>query len=157
MAFKAYTKKYDKIIDAPITKCYVGEPTQDLNQDLRINEFRGLWDTGATCSLISSRTATLLGLTPVSKTTIGHANGQSVVNMYNISIVLPNDVLLPFIEVAEGAFSNFDLLIGMDIITKGDLSISNKDEKTTFSFRIPSHKETDFVAEYHEIEAKNIC
>ena len=151
MPFKAYTKKYDKIIDAPITKCYVGEPTQDLHRD----EIRGLWDTGATCSLVSGRVASLLGIMPVSKTTIGHANGQSVVNLYNISVVLPNDVLLPFIEVAEGAFSNFDLLIGMDIISKGDLSISNKDGKTTFSFRIPSYKEIDFMAEFDEISNNN--
>ena len=46
-------------------------------------------------------------------------------------------------------------LIGMDIISQGDFSISNKDKKTTFSFRFPSYEEIDFVAEYNEIKQSN--
>ena len=152
MPFKAYTEKYDIVVNTLITKCYVGEPVQGLQHDLRFTEFRGLWDTGAMCSAISNRVTIQLGLLPVSRETIGHATGQSVVDVYNVGIILPNNILIPWVEVFEGAFSNFDILIGMDIISQGDFSISNKDGKTTFSFRLPSYKEIDFVAEYDEMK-----
>lgn len=38
----------------------------------------------------------------------------------------------------------YDVVIGMDIICKGDFVIPNKERKTTFSFRIPSEKEIVF-------------
>ena len=40
-----------------------------------------------------------------------------------------------------------DVLIGMDIISKGDFAISNYDEKTQFSFRLPSQKDVDYKQE----------
>ena len=47
----------------------------------------------------------------------------------------------------RGAFDGFDVLIGMDIITKGDFAITNPDGTTKFSFRIPSQADIDFVRE----------
>jgi len=38
----------------------------------------------------------------------------------------------------------YDVVIGMDVICNGDLAITNKYGKTTFSFRIPSEAEIDF-------------
>ena len=38
----------------------------------------------------------------------------------------------------------YDVVIGMDVICKGDLAVTNKDGRTTFSFRIPSEVEIDF-------------
>ncbi len=38
-----------------------------------------------------------------------------------------------------------DVLIGMDVIGLGDFSITNKDGKTTFSFREPSMEEIDYT------------
>ena len=134
MPLKAYREKYSKIITRLITKCYVGVPHP--NSD--VMEFHGLWDTGATCSVISKRVATLLQLVPISKTTIAHAGGQDIVNMYNVAIVLPNNILFPFVEVVECPLSGFDLLIGMDIITQGNFSISNENGKTTFCFKFLS-------------------
>jgi len=42
------------------------------------------------------------------------------------------------------------LLIGMDIINLGDFAITNAIGKTTFSFRIPSVQEIDFVPDAQE-------
>jgi len=39
------------------------------------------------------------------------------------------------------------MLIGMDVICKGDFAITNFQGNTTFSFRMPSMYEIDFVAE----------
>lgn len=67
--------------------------------------------------------------------------------MYAINLFLPNQVAFQFVKVTEGVLSGFDLLIGMDVITTGDFSITNVGGKTTFSFRVPSVKEVDFVKE----------
>jgi len=38
----------------------------------------------------------------------------------------------------------YDVVIGMDVIGKGDLAVTNLNDKTTFTFRIPSEEEIDF-------------
>jgi hypothetical protein len=40
-----------------------------------------------------------------------------------------------------------DVVIGMDIVTRGDFAVTNRDGRTTFSFRIPSQSHIDFVAD----------
>jgi len=42
------------------------------------------------------------------------------------------------------------LLIGMDIIGLGDFAVTNTNDKTTFSFRIPSVQEIDFIPDTQE-------
>ena len=50
----------------------------------------------------------------------------------------------------QGAFAQFDVLIGMDIITQGDFAVTNLGGKTKFSFRIPSQASINFVTEDQE-------
>jgi predicted aspartyl protease len=151
MKLQAFTRKYNSITSTIISECEVSDLIKDFSQDLNMTTFNALWDTGTSCSSISKNAAEKLGLAPVSRVTVNHATGQSIVNVYDISMALPNRALFPFVRVAEGVFSGgFDMLIGMDIITKGDFAISNLNGKTTFSFRIPSCKETDFMTEVDE-------
>ena len=42
------------------------------------------------------------------------------------------------ITALKGKLSEVDVLIGMDIINRGDFIIGNCDGKTTFLFRMPS-------------------
>ena len=49
---------------------------------------------------------------------------------------------------------HFGAIIGMDIIATGDLSITNVDAKTWFSFRVPSVARVDYVAEATQINAQ---
>jgi len=152
MPYKPYTKKYEYCANELITKCSVSKPANKLNSASEYMEFLALWDTGATHTFISPRVAMLLDLDTISKVAILHAGGRSFVETYEINLLLPNNVLLSSITVTETEPHGADLLIGMDIISQCDFSISNKDDKTTFSFRIPSYKETDFVAEYDEMK-----
>jgi hypothetical protein len=41
----------------------------------------------------------------------------------------------------------YDVVIGMDVIGKGDLAMTNLNDRTTFSFRIPSAEVIDFSKE----------
>ena len=46
----------------------------------------------------------------------------------------------------------FDILIGMQIISKGDFAITNYDGKMCMTFRVPSIKREDYVAENEKYE-----
>jgi uncharacterized protein YecA (UPF0149 family) len=47
------------------------------------------------------------------------------------------------------------MLIGMDVITCGDLIVSNIDRKTTFTFRMPSLMEFDFLKDSYLVPFRN--
>jgi len=54
--------------------------------------------------------------------------------------------MIPKMRVCEGnIFGKADILIGMDIISQGDFAITNHNNKTMFSFRMPSMLDLDFV------------
>lgn len=45
----------------------------------------------------------------------------------------------------------FEVIVGMDVIAQGDFSITSVDGKTCVSYRYPSIKEIDYVAEAERI------
>ena len=103
-----------------------------------------LWDTGATNTVITKNVAHSLNLPITGMAMVNHAGGMSQVPKHVVNIMLPNNVGIPFTEVTEGDLKGCDVLIGMDIITKGDFAITNVGGKTTFSFRIPSIETIDY-------------
>lgn len=80
---------------------------------------------------------------------------------------MPNNLVIPSVRVTECADNagDFGVIIGMDVITMGDFSITNYDSKTTVSFRIPSIKTIDYVEEanklkeskYNKIGRNDLC
>ncbi len=113
-----------------------------------------LWDTGASRSAISPAIVQALSLVPVGTVKVQHAGGTSDSPTYLVNFRLPNSVAVVGIIVSEfsgmpGA-GGFDVLIGMDIITFGDLAITNLNGKTCMSFRTPSMKQIDYVTEHNE-------
>ena len=74
------------------------------------------------------------------------AGGEHRSPVYLISLFLPNKVFIPQLRVTKGVLpGDAEVLIGMDIIGQGDFAVTNKDGKTTFSFRMPSIERIDFV------------
>lgn len=116
--------------------------------DKKVNAL-ALWDTGATNTCISVEVVNNLGLIPTGKMNIKTPSGSSQVNTYLVNIILPNNVRISDIMVCDSEIGNqgIGVLIGMDIINKGDFTVSNFQGKTAFSFRIPSQKKTDYVIE----------
>lgn len=133
--------------------CKAFDPLQ-AKKTPEISKFIGLWDTGASGTVITKNVVDKLGIQPIGKSKVFHANGESIVNRYAINLFLPNQVAFQFVKVTEGKLEGFDLLIGMDIINNGDFSITNVGGKTTFSFRVPSIKEIDYVVEAENKTAK---
>jgi len=124
----------------PITTRYIGKP-------IKISlSYKALWDTGATGSVISSATAKKMNLIPTGQTKVNTASQKNVLtNTYVVDIILPNSVRFIDVLVSEGTLSGMDMLIGMDIISQGDFSISNFKGNSCFSFRVPSKEKIDFV------------
>ncbi len=113
--------------------------------DFRLHIFRALIDSGAQSTCITSDAATKVGLIPVGKVPIRGVSGLNYHNNYlfkvgfafGIGEKLPGkaDVHV-FVNPIEGAelnftSSQFDVLLGMDVISQGSLKI---DGDGTFSF-----------------------
>lgn len=148
---QAFTAEMPGIGRLLISPCFVIDPSNDNNN----KQYNALWDTGASNTVITSKVAKDLGLLPTGKVRTNHANGTSIVNTYLIKIALPNGVGIRGVRVTEGVLTgNFEVLIGMDIITLGDFAISNYNGKTNFTFRVPSKKNIDFVAEENKSKPK---
>ena len=117
------------------------------NPDKKRFSGKGIWDTGATGSAITSEVAKKLGLKPITMTDVHTAGGIRACNVYMVDLLLPNDILVSNVQVTEADMTSNDVLIGMDIITLGDFAITNFGGKTRFSFSIPSTRTIDFVQE----------
>lgn len=110
-------------------------------------DYRAIWDTGASGSVITRKCAQDLGLLPTGITKVYNAGGEDICNIYTVDILLPNKIRMVNVNVTEGKLTGFDILIGMDIIGSGDFAVStNKDGHTFISYRIPtSGKIVDFA------------
>jgi hypothetical protein len=103
---------------------------------------RALWDTGAECSVISPELSRALGLIPIGTTCIVGVNNTSPAGKVKITLVLPNRIRIPNLTVLVCTLiPGADMLIGMDIMMRGDSIISNGGGTTLFSFAIPSFPE----------------
>lgn len=116
----------------------------------------GLWDTGATGSAITQSAAQRLGLIPVAMTEVRGVHGTETVPVYNVILILNNENISIPVRVTEGKAVSFsaegdaDILVGMDIITKGDFCISNFEGKTVMTFRFPSLERIDYCKEVND-------
>ena len=119
---------------------------------------QAIWDTGATNTAISRNLVGQLGLIPTGVVTAQDANNSYQSNTYMVDIGLPNGILIADVRVTEAAnLGNYDLLIGMDIITLGDFAITNGLGNTWFSLRIPPDGiQIDYVARAEVIQKKQI-
>ncbi len=158
-----------KNVDNPppiaFTYIYNGK-ARDLRTKIGISEYKkdtikrqpafngiAIWDTGATASVITAKVASELGLIPIGKTNVRGANITKISNVYLVNIYLPNRVQVVGVRVTEidEITGNFDVLIGMDIITLGDFAVTSKSNITKISYQMPSTHDIDFVIENKRI------
>ncbi len=149
--YLAFTNKYNGLTRQLSTQCGVSDAIPLKSGDpipASAKEYEAVWDTGATTTVITAKVAKDLGLKPIGLTTSHHAGGTEEVNSYLINVYLPNNIRVVGVRVVEAVLvGNLEMLVGMDIISLGDFSFTNFGGKSTFSFRIPSIKQVDYVAE----------
>ena len=79
------------------------------------------------------------------------ASDTKMANTYLVNIWLPNKVLVYNLVVIEGKIvGQCEVLIGMDIISKGDFAVTNYNGRTVFTFRLPSVGCIDFVKDPYQ-------
>lgn len=99
---------------------------------------RAIFDTGATSSMISSAIAQELELIPVGTANISGVHGTQKTNLYVVNMIFQNGFMIPDIMVSEaGPDGGFELLIGMDIISRGTMVVSCVEGKSVFFFSYP--------------------
>jgi hypothetical protein len=105
-----------------------------------------IWDTGATASVITEKVVFECGLKQISIQEVHTASEKYLAEVYLISLALPNNVGFFSVRVTKGKLGGeFDVLVGMDVITQGDFAVTNHGGRTFFSFRCPSIEQIDFT------------
>lgn len=143
---RSFTVRARGILRQLVTPCIVSIASTHEDESARSSRFSSIWDTGATISMVSRRVVEELGLQTEGKISVGHAGGEARgVPIYHVDLLLYNNAPIVGVRVGLIEVRDIDVLIGMDIINRGDFAVSNRDGATTFSFRIPSVEEFDFV------------
>jgi hypothetical protein len=108
---------------------------------------KAIWDTAATTSSITTAVVQELGLVSFGTSRVKTANGTALQNKYRLDIGLPSLTLVQNLLVSEIDELGMECgaLIGMDVISLCDFSITNFRGITCMSFRIPSQHEIDCV------------
>lgn len=113
-----------------------------------VHRCKGLWDTGATGTVITDNIVKACGLAPISIIQVQTTAGTHLAEVYLVNVALPNGVAVAELQVTKGTLGpGIDVLIGMDIIQLGDFALTHGKGHTVFSFSIPATKEIDFVAD----------
>ena len=134
-----FTKKHTQIVNRLFTRVVLS--ANDIS-----DQALAQWDTGATNTCISEEVAQTYNLKPISFAQSKTPSGTFTASLYLIDIILNNEVIFPKWTVMGSKIGaqGIDILIGMDIISKGDFAISNFNGKTHFSFRLPSQEDVDY-------------
>lgn len=146
---RSFTRTHKKgIARTLLSNVHVSETYNTPNRpnNLIIKKYTAIWDTGATHCVVTKKVVMECKLWPSGMTRVSHAGGESTTNTYFVNIYLPNRVEVCGVRVTEGILiGDVNVLIGMDIISKGDFAVTSKDKVTAFSFRMPSIQRIDFA------------
>lgn len=138
----AFKVVYSNIVRILETDVHVAVPSVlDSRKSKPFEPSKAIWDTGASHTVITPSIVKKLNLQPIGKVNVFGVNSQELKDTFLIDIALPNNVIIPNVEVTESNINstNSEILIGMDIIQIGDFAISNPNGTTIFSFCLPPH------------------
>ncbi len=150
MPVYALTHRNDELKNCIVTSVSIKDPITGA-----VVNTSGIWDTGATNSVITKKKAQELGLKPVSMARVLGVHGAKQVPVYLVTITLNNQNISLTTQVTEceelsGDGKDVGMLIGMNIINLGDFAISNYNGETFMTFRVPSLEQIDYVQEIAE-------
>ena len=95
--------------------------------------------------MISQNVVNEIGLETVGQTLVKAGFGKGLRDSFLVDIWFINDICVPKIKVSLFTEEfEFDVIIGMDIISLGDFAITNTNGITRYRFRIPSIGGIDF-------------
>lgn len=143
MVDTVFTKKYDDFNGKIITQ-------KQIRYNGKCKTVNVLWDTGSTYTCVSEELIKELSMVSNSDSDfLSTFYGKIMSKTYDIIVILNNELEIPIDALKHNKIheEGIDLLIGMDIIYRGDFAISTYNDETCFSFRIPSKGLIDFTKE----------
>jgi predicted aspartyl protease len=144
-SFSVAAPRLVRVLSAPVNVGPAFDPPAVLTRPLQ-KQYVAIWDTGATASVITEKVVFECGLKQISIQDVHTASETYQAEVYLISLTLPNNVHFAAVRVTKGKLvGEFDVLVGMDVITQGDFAVTNHGGKTFFSFRCPSVGQIDFT------------
>lgn len=120
----------------------------DIQYNGQSRQYKALWDTGANSSCISMDVVHDLSMISTGKIPVRTPSGTGIRDTYLLDVVLPNSVRIQDLMVCDSEIGSqgIGMLLGMDVISRGDFAVTHPNGKTMFSFRIPSTSAIDFVS-----------
>jgi hypothetical protein len=146
---KSFTTQYNGISNVLQNEVLISQAfdPKDTLELPAFKKFLAIWDTGATNTVISEEVIKQCDLKPIGMVEVHHTGGSEPVETFLINVILPNNVGIKELKVSRGKLFGANVLIGMDIIRRGDFAVTNYKGKTAFSFRMPSIECIDVVAQ----------
>ena len=126
-----YTKTFDGLTDVILTGCDICSVSGN-----RCHSDEAMWDTGSQFTFLSNRIIEALQLKPTGRMGLSGINGESEADVYTVHVVLPSGDAVINVEALGSDYSDYDVIIGMDIITLGEFHFDKVDEHSVFSFNI---------------------
>ncbi len=145
MKVRSFTTQLEGLSLELINKVTIRNILSGLPLDEHI--YYAIWDTGANTTAITRKVVEECGLIAIGRREVVGVHKSSILNTYLIEIQLSDEVVVSDLQVVEANFAsdNAHVLIGMDIIGRGDFAVSNYKGRTSFTFRIPSTETLDFT------------
>ena len=130
-----YTKEYESQPEAILTNVIIC-PAVDLSANVAVPVHcqveNVLWDTGATNTLISQEVVNALGLQPKNKALISSAGGDVESWTYLVHVILPTGTAELNVQALLNDNSDYDVVIGMDIINSCDFCYTSNPQPIGF-------------------------
>lgn len=146
----AFTQTYPIDAEAIITKCAICSAIELQPNMVAPKVFHAdnvLWDTGATCCLISQKVIEDLALNPIDKAIVSEATTLAETDVYLVHVGLPNGQIAINVEALASQNTDYDFIIGMDIIRECDFALTHPNMETKFTFDRPAKRDIDFTKE----------
>jgi len=160
--YRAFTRLFDESV-IELTSSIEIQPVLIIDKAVAgtLFEVEGLWDTGATVTCVKPTLFDRLKLCLydiTDHTKLSGIGGEVEANFTFMNLFFSPTFEIKYCPVYVVDFpGDADILIGMDIIEKGDFAVCNADNKTSFSFAMPSFPDRINLAEKAEAANKKIA
>ena len=122
------------LADEIVTECEF----VSLDQQRRVKAIRAMWDTDSNATILSTKLVSELRPDHFGQGGMTGIGGQSEGDTYLMHVSLPTGDIITYQEVYEANLGDYDAIIGMDIITRGNFHLDCIKGETLFSFELPN-------------------
>lgn len=136
-----YVDQKESKVEAIITSlavCEAVELTENMIIPKVYRTINCMWDTGSTNTMITKEIVDELGLKPYGRAIVSDNSTVEESDTYLVHIGLPTGNTVLKLEVMLTNSEDYDVVIGMDVITMGDFVLTNAEGKSVFSYRYPA-------------------